>query len=116
MEFKIDINQNELYSVPLKIKSSLKPSKHLVYIFMIMLFLSCFLILINDTQGIFIKFLSGVLVLFFLYIWLYVGVFKIGAVLLDNKHITLNTYLVQKVFDGQKSHLLKPFIKIAIYT
>ncbi len=92
-EITMEENQRkpELHSLPFIVHSSYKFRMHVLYLFMITMFVGFSFIPVNDLSGIFFRVLLLVFGIFFAYIWFYTGVMKKAYIKLTEDEILFKT-------------------------
>ena len=85
----MDKEQGELYSLPLTLRSGMKPWMHLVFVVLIAFFSLFLFIPSSDVGGTIVRVFSLIIILFFLYSWLFTGVLKMGMLRLDEQGVLL---------------------------
>jgi hypothetical protein len=94
----ITVNKEvEEYSIPIKIRSGLKWTFHLLYFFVTAIFGGAFFIpLDKGKEAIFMKGFSALLVILFLYTWIFIGILRRSYLELNEKDIKIKTIFGSK--------------------
>jgi hypothetical protein len=84
-------NKQEVYSIPFIVNSSYKLGMNILFLFLIAMFIGFSLIPFDGIEGLIYRALCTLLWIFFVYTWLYMGVFRKAYVELSEDGITLKT-------------------------
>lgn len=105
----MDDIQNGQYAIPITIRSGFKPHLHILFVFFSVLFIASIFLPIDDPMFVFIKIFSFVLGMFFLVMWLYTGVLKKTAVILNRESITFKTIFGEKSVQWAEIALIQTY-------